>query len=318
MEIQLNPARLSKNQREALAAFILTFPADSVGLTASPVYGDPTPTQVAELETVFAKTSGLTIAQLQASGQLAAPIGDDAPDVGRVPPAEAFRPDAQVPACDPDRAFAQVIAPLVPTVAPAPSTAAVVQSPTAPEVLTPPVSVAATFVPSPPALTPAPVAPAPSAPAALTSPVGGVETDTDGLPWDARIHAGTKNKNADGRWKAKKGINDPAFVDRVKAELRQIMGPVPAVVSVPAGAGAVATVITPPAAPPAPVATPGVDNFVSLVGRAAAAIHGGKITQDEVNAIAAKWGVVSLPLAANRPDLVPSIAAEIDALIASR
>ena len=304
MEMQLNPARLSKEQREAVAAFILTYPGDGLSHV------------------------GPTIAQLQASGHLSATpvataaatsIGADAPDVGRPEPVDAFRPDAPIPACDPAQAFGQVAAPLSPSpVAPAPSTAAVVQSPTAPEVPPPPATVAATVVPSPPVLTPAPVAPAPSAPAAPTSPVGGVETDTDGLPWDARIHAGTKNKNADGRWKAKKGINDPAFVERVKTELRQVMGNAPTVVSAPAGAGAVATVITPPAAPAPAAPAPNVDTFVALVGRASAAMMAGKVTQDELNAIAAKWGVVSLPLAANRPDLVPSIGAEIDALIASR
>lgn len=305
---------MSKEQREAVAAFILTYPGDGLSHV------------------------GPTIAQRQASGHLSATpvataaatpvataaatsIGADAPDVGRPEPVDAFRPDAPIPACDPAQAFGQVAAPLSPSpVAPAPSTAAVVQSPTAPEVPPPPATVAATVVPSPPVLTPAPVAPAPSAPAVHTSPVGGVETDTDGLPWDARIHAGTKNKNADGRWKAKKGINDPAFVERVKTELRQVMGNAPTVVSAPAGAGAVATVITPPAVTvnaPAPAA-PNVDTFVALVGRASAAMMAGKVTQDELNAIAAKWGVVSLPLAANRPDLVPSIGAEIDALIASR
>lgn len=85
-------------------------------------------------------------------------------------------------------------------------------------------------------------APAPMAPAAGGSPAGGVETDTDGLPWDARIHGSTKTKNADGRWRAKKGLNDAALVERVKAELRALMGVQP---------GAQAPAAAPPAGPSA-------------------------------------------------------------------
>lgn len=102
----------------------------------------------------------------------------------------------------------------------APATAGAAASPTAP--VAPPASGA---LPALPALAPLP---APSAAALVASvvqpsPAGGVELDTDGLPWDARIHAGTKRKNADGRWTAKKGINDPDLVPRVVKQLREMM-----------------------------------------------------------------------------------------------
>jgi len=55
----------------------------------------------------------------------------------------------------------------------------------------------------------------------------GVELDKDGLPWDARINAKTKTKNADDTWKTlrrpKKDFVDDeswqAFIASVKAEL---------------------------------------------------------------------------------------------------
>lgn len=103
---------------------------------------------------------------------------------------------------------------------------------------------------------PAPSAAAPTAPAALSSPAGGVELDTDGLPWDARIHAGTKRKTADGRWTAKKGINDPDLVPLVVAQLRAQMAaggvtataPAPHVKAEPVDA--LKTLVTLPPAPP--------------------------------------------------------------------
>lgn len=45
------------------------------------------------------------------------------------------------------------------------------------------------------------------------------EFDSQNMPWDERIHAGTKSKNADGRWKGKKGV-DEATRTAVEAELK--------------------------------------------------------------------------------------------------
>lgn len=43
-------------------------------------------------------------------------------------------------------------------------------------------------------------------------------TDKNGLPWDERIHAGTKALNTDGTWKKRRGVDD-ATVAAVTAEL---------------------------------------------------------------------------------------------------
>lgn len=102
----------------------------------------------------------------------------------------------------------------------APSTVAAAPSSTAP--VEPPASSPAPSVPPAPAVPTAPVATVPTAPAAPTSPAG-IELDTDGLPWDARIHSSSKAKNADGRWRAKKGLNDGTLVARIQAELRAAM-----------------------------------------------------------------------------------------------
>jgi hypothetical protein len=44
------------------------------------------------------------------------------------------------------------------------------------------------------------------------------DADANGLPWDERIHSGTKALNADGTWRTKRGV-DKAFVAEVEAEL---------------------------------------------------------------------------------------------------
>lgn len=43
------------------------------------------------------------------------------------------------------------------------------------------------------------------------------ERDSAGLPWDERIHSGSKKKNADGKWKLRKNV-DENLVKQVEAE----------------------------------------------------------------------------------------------------
>lgn len=49
------------------------------------------------------------------------------------------------------------------------------------------------------------------------------DLDSEGLPWDKRIHASTKTKIASGAWKLARGV-EPTVVEAVKAELRGLMG----------------------------------------------------------------------------------------------
>ena len=88
-----------------------------------------------------------------------------------------------------------------------------------------------------------PAAPTPAAQVTPTQ-IANAELDKSGLPWDARIHAGTKTKTQKGDWTRKKGA-DEAVLDAVVAELRQQY---PA-----AAAAAPVATVTAPAAPVASV-----------------------------------------------------------------
>lgn len=48
------------------------------------------------------------------------------------------------------------------------------------------------------------------------------ELDANGLPWDARIHSGSKGKNQDGSWKSLRNV-DKSIVPGIEAELRARM-----------------------------------------------------------------------------------------------
>lgn len=184
-------------------------------------------------------------------------------------------------------------------------------------------------VPVPPAPPVVPVAPLAAAPAPVVIPPG-VALDTEGLPWDARIHAATKTKVANGSWKKKKGT-DPALVATVIAELRAVMGlpvpagplaatpypfPVPPVV--PAAPVPVPPVAAVPVAPQPPAAPVAITTFAQLMGYISAQIAAGKWSHPETLTACQANGITALPLLASRPDLVPGVAGTIAAMIAAK
>lgn len=168
---------------------------------------------------------------------------------------------------------------------------------------------------------------APSAPVAentistntTTATASGVELDSEGLPWDARIHSSSKAKIKDGTFKLKRGL-ETDYVAGIKAELAGVMN-IPAVapttppppqpdvnpfsvstVNKLIDAGNGATVInTPP--PPAPQ-TGAITTMTQLVP----AITAKKLDPALVTGVLQQYGVQSLPVLGARPDLIPSIA----------
>lgn len=237
---------------------------------------------------------------------------------------------------------------------------------------------AASVAPAPPSVqqpsfetTPAPGAvfggaPLPNGAAIVSSPPGAVplgmaasgapanvDVDKNGMPWDVRIHAGTKTKNADGTWRYKRGVQ-PASIKIVEDELRAVMalpnvasGASGATASTPAAPNA-ATIAPPPPPPPAsaaaspalpaptgpapsPVAAQGIagpaspsnvpgaiNTYVELAGAMTGALVAKKLTQEECGAILFEFGVSSLPLVAARPDLIPAIGTRLQAYLASK
>lgn len=68
----------------------------------------------------------------------------------------------------------------------------------------------------------------PASTAQLPATTGSVELDSTGIPHDPRIHAkpaagNPPTKNADGKWKKKKGVDDATFA-AVSAELLRVVG----------------------------------------------------------------------------------------------
>lgn len=196
----------------------------------------------------------------------------------------------------------------------------------------------------PAGFTPPPAAAPIQTQAATSTPAGtNPNLDSEGLPWDGRIHAETKTRlKGDDTWKLKRGI-EPATVEHVKAELRALMAvPGAASFTPPAPPAAPVQAPPPPPAPPAPApsASPSVaavsataptpnangcaapaaavTTFVQLVGKWAPLLNTGRITQDEVRQACVTYGVPDLPLLSARPDLVPMVDAHLSSVLASK
>lgn len=160
---------------------------------------------------------------------------------------------------------------------------------------------------------------------------GGVGVDSRGLPWDGRIHAGTKTTNKDGSWKKKPNV-EADLVAQVEAELRAIMAIPSPVPNVPTGAPVTPPVAVVPPPPPAsapvgnvvtptpPVSAPTtaagvasnpITGFNHLLPAVTNAISAGTLTEAQVSAALARVGVQVLPQLAPRPDLVAAVAADL-------
>jgi hypothetical protein len=127
----------------------------------------------------------------------------------------------------------------------------------------------------------------------------GVDVDLDGLPWDGRIHASSRAKLANGKWRPKRGVTD-AQVATIQAELRQTWNSNPA--AAPVLETATVTQVIPP-----PVPT-GVDPFLTLMKGVTAGYANGSISAERIQDILAPLGIPSLPMLTQRPDLIPAVA----------
>lgn len=145
-----------------------------------------------------------------------------------------------------------------------------------------------------------------------------VDLDSEGLPWDGRIHSSSKEKLVKGAtWKLKRGV-DKDLVERVKAELRAALA-IPAVQPqatealhpqgnpfststvnnlIAAGNGVQTVAAT------APASVGLIDTFAKLMPE----ITKAKLDPAFVTAVVQQFGLPSMPVLATRPDLIPAVA----------
>lgn len=141
----------------------------------------------------------------------------------------------------------------------------------------------------------------------------GVELDSEGLPWDHRIHSSSKKKLAKtGAWKLARGV-DHGLVEKVKAELKGVMNipvetPAAPATPVPQPQPEPQTIVTPPPAP-TPKPEPVTDN-VTFPEFMMAVTEAG-LDESEVTKACNAHGIDSVYLLAARPDLVTPVYNEL-------
>jgi hypothetical protein len=159
-----------------------------------------------------------------------------------------------------------------------------------------------------------------------------VTLDKNGLPWDDRIHAGTKTQNKDGSWKAKKGV-DAALVTSVEAELRARVGnaqpaalPLPGALptqpqpSLPQALPGAHTAALPgqfnpaQAMPGAPIASPSEPTtFEQLMMRCTGAMTAGILAPTALQNVCVQLGLGSAVTLQANPQFVPNVWAQLKA-----
>lgn len=155
----------------------------------------------------------------------------------------------------------------------------------------------------PPPPPPVPEQASASAGAPTTPPV---QTDAAGLPWDARIHAGTKTMTAKGVWTRRRAIED-STVAEVEAQLRAAMA-IPASANpwpFPKDSSSVGGAATPP--PPAD----GPPTFGTLMTFITERVGAGTLTSAQVTTAVQATGLETINVVMARPDLIPAIMVEL-------
>jgi len=204
-------------------------------------------------------------------------------------------------------------------------------------------------LPPPLALVPPPT-PTPQPASAATDDTGA--TDADGLPWDARIHSSGRDKNSDGRWRKRRGVEE-TVVTAVTAELRTLvenmragridvvthvgerptdvivppppLDPVAAPVPPPppldpvaAFAQVPAVPVPPPPAPIEPTASAAPTTFVEFMPKIVALLSEKRLSHDDLTRTLVANGVPNLgslgAAAALNSTLIPTLWASICAL----
>jgi hypothetical protein len=142
------------------------------------------------------------------------------------------------------------------------------------------------------------------APAPVVEPVVIDDTvediDSEGVVWDAEIHAPSKTKNKDGTWRAKRATkaDEPAPVAPVVAHL--VVDPV---VVTPA------IVIPQPVAPVAPTLT-----FADLMTLISRKMGEGKLTPAKLGELQVQFSVENISMLSASPEMIPAVYATVDAL----
>ena len=140
------------------------------------------------------------------------------------------------------------------------------------------------------------------------------ELDSEGTPWDSRIHASNKSKIQSGAWRRRRGVEDGEY-ERVLAEIK---GAEPDTASIGFGEpepqqapSASEPQQQPPAAAPGASISPGGVDWPTFMQRLQGAKQSGTYNDAMMQQIMQRNGIAAVPLFAQRSDLWDDVLSEM-------
>ena len=141
-----------------------------------------------------------------------------------------------------------------------------------------------------------------------------VELDSDGVPWDERIHSSNRKMTKKGVWTRQRGI-DPSYFDEVYAELKTGVAIPSLPISDDAPPPPPPADAPPPPPPPLNLETSSVEdgewNWNTLVKSLSQAIKSGEVSKADQDSALKEVGVELFPLLSVRTDLYNAFAAKL-------
>jgi len=128
------------------------------------------------------------------------------------------------------------------------------------------------------------------------------DRDSDGLPWDERIHSSGRVKSSDGRWRQRRGV-DKLVLATVTAALRGDVAAPPAPPPPPPPLAPVEAAVPLPPPPPAVAQT-----LTQVMPRLTASLASGALTQARLYEVCTQVGLTTGLMGLHeRPDLIPGV-----------
>lgn len=158
------------------------------------------------------------------------------------------------------------------------------------------------------------IPPIPSAPPRPFTPPSGLtpdELDARGIRYDARIHAKSRTKNANGTWRYARSI-DADFIQQIESELLNSVPEIKIEDTLPTLPPTMDVVAIGPLNDPL---LPKLD-FPALMQKITENVSSGKLNAASITKISTEFGLASIALAGTRLDLIPMLLQRIDEVIA--
>jgi hypothetical protein len=148
------------------------------------------------------------------------------------------------------------------------------------------------------------------------------DRDSQGLPWDERIHSSSRAINADGSWRQKRGVSE-LIVGKVTAELQAAASddtppppaePVDDTPPPPSATGGNEPAATASEAPAATTAPSGMAGYQAFMSRVSRDMKAKGLTYVKLDEHAREIGLAKFTELSKNLDMVPMLAAHLEAL----